>query len=81
MALILNGYSHKLPELRELSKIFWFVLDSADLFVEREKPLAIGEHAVAGIMVTVEPYMTVGRFPIFYPCQRRLRVAVDPWEV
>ena len=77
ITFLLNGYSHKLDELGRLSKIFWWILDYADLFVERHTPLSAGEHRVVGAMVTVEPYMTVGRFPFFYQSEKRLSVAAD----
>jgi len=77
ITFILNGSSHKLNELGGLSKSFWWILDYADLFIEGHAPLSLGEHLVAGTMVTVEPYMTVGRFPFFYPAQKRLSVAAD----
>lgn len=68
--LILNGYTHRLDELAALSTVFWFILDYADFFVERS--LAPGLHTVAGRMLVVEPYMTVGRFPFIYEAERTL---------
>lgn len=72
MRLILNGYVHRLHELAGLSKVFWFILDCADLFVERS--LDSGSHVVTGRMQVVEPYMTVGRFPLTYEARRVLAV-------
>ena len=77
ITFLLNGYSHKLDELGGLSKIFWWILDYGDLFVASQAPLGPGEHLVKGTMVTVEPYMTVGRFPLFYHAEKRLSVATD----
>ncbi len=74
---ILNGYSHKLDELAGLRHIWWFILDDADLFVASEKPLSSGEHLVEGMLVTVEPYVTGGRFSFFNPSKKRLAVATD----
>ncbi len=74
---ILNGYSHRLDELGGLSKVFWWILDYADLFIERPESLSAGEHVVAGTLKIVEPYMTVGRFPFFYTAEKRLSVAAD----
>lgn len=79
ITFILNGYSHKLDELSQLSQVWWFILDYADLFVESEQPLSAGEHLVDGVLVTVEPYVTGGRFSFFYPSQKQLTVA-EPWE-
>jgi hypothetical protein len=81
ITFILDGYSHKIPELGGLSKIYWWILDYADLFVESAQPLSAGEHRVQGTLVIVEPYMTVGRFPFYYTAEKRLSVAADAWEV
>ncbi len=75
ITLVLNGQSYKIPELGGLSKIYWWILDYADLFIASDKPLAAGEHLVQGTLVIVEPYMTVGRFPIYYMSEKRLSVA------
>jgi hypothetical protein len=77
ITLILNGYSHKLDEMSGLSKLFWFILDKADLFIARKEPLGPGKHELEGTMVMVEPYMTVGRFALFYTAKRQLSVATD----
>jgi len=77
MRFILNGYSHRLSELAQLSHIFWFILDYADLFVESKVPLPAGEHLVENLLVTVEPYMTGGRHSFFNPSTKRLTVATD----
>ncbi|HSB65740.1 MAG TPA: DUF6379 domain-containing protein [Anaerolineales bacterium] len=77
MRFILNGYSHKLDEFARLRHIFWFILDYADLFVESKTPLSIGEHLVEGLLVTVEPYITAGRYSFYNPSTKRLSVAID----
>ncbi len=77
MRLILGGYRHRLEELAGLSQIFWWILDYADLFFPWPEPLEEGEHEVAAVMVTVEPYMTGGRFPMYYSSRRRLSVASE----
>jgi Domain of unknown function (DUF6379) len=77
MRFILSGYSHKLNELATLRHIFWFILDYADLFVESKQPLSPGAHLVEGLLVTVEPYMTGGRFSLYNPSTRRLTVATE----
>jgi hypothetical protein len=74
---VLNGYSHKLDELGRLRYIWWFILDDADLFVASSTPLALGEHLVEGTLVTVEPYVTAGRFSFFNSSKKYLSVAVD----
>ncbi|HRF47260.1 MAG TPA: DUF6379 domain-containing protein [Anaerolineales bacterium] len=77
ITFVLNGHGHKLGELGKLSRLWWFILDTADLFVASETPLAQGEHAVEGTLVTVEPYVTGGRFSFYYPSSKRLSVAVE----
>ena len=44
----------------------------ADLFVPSSTPLALGEHDVEGTLITVEPYMTAGRFSFYSVCRKRL---------
>lgn len=73
--LILDGHSHRLEELADLNRVFWWVLDPADLFVPRTEPLSPGKHVVEAVMVTVEPYMTGGRFPMYYTSRRELALA------
>jgi hypothetical protein len=77
ISLVFNGQGYKLADMPRLSKVWWFILDYADLFVESEKRLPSGEHLVEGTLVTVEPYVTGGRFSFFYPSQKRLLVAAD----
>lgn len=77
LTFILNGYSHRLSEMGRLSHLWWWILDYADLFVASPEPLAPGEHLVEGTLVTVEPYVTGGRFSFYYPSQKRLRVATE----
>ena len=77
ITLILNGYSHKLDEMPGLSRIFWYILDKADLFIKRKEPLGPGKHTLEGTLVMVEPYMTAGRFALYYTAKRQLSVAAD----
>ena len=77
ITFILNNYSHKLDELGHLSHIWWFILDYADLFIARENGLPPGEHDVEGTLITVEPYITAGRFSFFSSSKKRLLVESD----
>ena len=61
LVLILNGEAHRLPELRDRTDLWWFVLDPADLFVPLDAPLAAGPHEVEGTLHLIVPYATVGR--------------------
>lgn len=76
IVLTLNNYSHKLDELPRLSGVWWFILDCGELFVPYPKPLAAGEHLVEATLITVEPYMTAGRFSFYSACSKRL--ALEP---
>jgi hypothetical protein len=77
ITFILNNYSHRLDELPRLSHIWWFILDYAELFIAREHELPTGEHEVEGTLITVEPYMTVGRFSSFSSVKKRLLLESD----
>jgi Domain of unknown function (DUF6379) len=74
VTLNLNGYSHKIGELPALSHVWWFILDPATLFVPSKKPLAPGKHAVVATLITVEPYVTAGRFSFYHQASRTLSV-------
>jgi len=72
MLLVLQGNEYRIADLPRLSRVWWFVLDTATLFVARAEPLKPGEHDIDGTLVTVEPYMTAGRFPFYSFSKRRL---------
>lgn len=72
ITFILNNYSHRLDEFPHLSNIWWFILDYAELFIARANGLADGEHEVEGTLITVEPYITAGRFSFFNSAKKRL---------
>jgi hypothetical protein len=73
--LVLNGIGHKLGDLEKLSHVWWFILDAATIFVPRDKPLAPGSHQIDATLITVEPYVTGGRFSFYWPASRVLSVA------
>jgi hypothetical protein len=62
ITFILNNYSHKLADLKALSRIWWFILEHAMIFVPMPGGLRPGPHVVEGTLITVEPYVTAGRF-------------------
>ena len=72
--LTLNGVSHKIQDLACLSGVWWFILDPATLFVPVAKPLSQGNHQVDATLITVEPYVTAGRFSFYHPASRILAV-------
>lgn len=80
MRLVLNGRTHRLQELAKLSDVWWFILDYADLFVPLRAPLGGGGHEVKGDLVTVEPYMTAGRFSFHHVAQARLQLTPGSGE-
>jgi len=75
MRLIYNGHAFKLDELKNYSDLFWFILDDADLFVLSPEPLPAGEHYLQAALVTVEPYVTGGRFSFFNTSKKYLSVS------
>jgi hypothetical protein len=77
LVLKLNYASYKVEDLPRLSAVWWFILDYADLFVPRAAPLAAGEHDVEGTLITVEPYMTAGRFAFYSTSRKRLLLEAD----
>lgn len=72
--LTLNGYSHKIAELVQLSRIWWFILDPATIFVPSANLLKPGNHQVDATLITVEPYVTAGRFSFYHPASCVLAV-------
>ncbi len=77
ITFILGGYSHRLDELPQLNTVWWFILDYAELFVAREGGLPAGAHVVEGTLITVEPYITAGRFSFFNSAKKQLVVDSD----
>lgn len=73
LRLIVADVPYRLDELPALSDRWWFVLDMATLFAPLST-LAAGPHDVDATLVTVEPYMTAGRFSMFNPDRRQLAV-------
>lgn len=72
MRLLLNAHEYRLDELGRHSTVWWFILDLAELIVTGEAPLEAGEHLVEGTLVTVEPYVSNGRFHFTSTATRRL---------
>ncbi len=74
ITFIMNGYSHSISELPQLSSIWWFILDTATLFVAHEGGLSAGVHEVEGTLITVEPYITAGRFSFYNSAKKSLQL-------
>lgn len=72
--LLLQGHAYSLDELARLSHVWWFILDVAQLRVRLSEPLSEGDHTVRGQLVTVEPYISNGRFHFVSTSQRTLPV-------
>lgn len=75
LVLIVNGEAHRLPDLRERTDLWWFVLDPAELFIPLETPLEPGAHEVTGTLHLIVPYATVGRSVRSNTSQVRLPLA------
>jgi hypothetical protein len=78
LTLRLNERSYPLHELGGMRDVWWFVLDLAELHVSL--PLDEGEHDVELTVVTVEPYISNGRFSFHNSERRRMRLAADAGE-
>lgn len=72
LVLTLDSAQYRLRDLPKLSKVYWFILDHADLFAPLSKALTAGAHEVEGTLVTVEPYMTAGRFSFHNSARKTL---------
>ena len=59
-ALRIENSWHRLTRLPTLLDVWWFILDTATLFVP--EVVVSGRHEVVVEIVRVEPYITAGRF-------------------
>ena len=73
--LLLNGHEHRFTALPALSHLWWFILDPGAIFVPRAQPLSPGSHKFDATLITVEPYVTAGRFSFYHADRRELTVA------
>ncbi|MFG3292560.1 DUF6379 domain-containing protein [Streptomyces sp. NPDC048179] len=71
---VLGAGSYRVSELAGLSTVWWFVLDHAELVIPTPRPLQPGTHTVTGTLVTVEPYISNGRFHFHFTSTRELEV-------
>ena len=74
LLLTVNYATYRLRELPQLSSVWWFILDYARLFSPRQLPLTPGLHEISGTLITVEPYMTAGRFAFHNSATKTLRL-------
>jgi hypothetical protein len=72
--LLLNGHVHRFSELSSLSRLWWFILDPGSIFVPCARPLTAGRHRFEATLITVEPYITAGRFSFYHEDRRELTV-------
>jgi Domain of unknown function (DUF6379) len=71
----LFGYDHALDDLRDLHKVVWYTLDTADVRVRTKRPLLPGDHDVDVTVQTRIPYAPVAERAPFTPvarCSKRL---------
>ena len=78
--LVLGEHAYTLDQLPTLSRVWWFILDVGHLRVRLDKPLALTSHRVRGELVTVEPYISNGRFHFTWTSERTL-ATVDATEM
>ena len=72
--LLLNGHEHPLSDLSGLSHLWWFILDPGTFFVPLPQELTPGSHHFEATLITVEPYITAGRFSFYHADRRDLTV-------
>lgn len=70
LTVTINQHDYKAAEFPRLSTVWWFILEHATIFVPGS--LAPGKHAVEGTLVTVEPYVTAGRFSFYNSSSKEL---------
>lgn len=78
--LILGGHAYALDELPAMSHLWWFILDVAHLRVRLSHPLSQGDAQLRGELVTVEPYVSNGRFHFVNTAERTLSVVAGREE-
>lgn len=74
--LVLDGHGYTVFELSDRADLWWYVLDSAELFVPSKTPLALGSHTVEGSITTLIPYATAGRTTV--TTRSRVELTIDP---
>ena len=78
--LVVGEHAYTLEQLPGLSRVWWFILDVGHLRVRLDKPLGPMSHKVRGELVTVEPYISNGRFHFTWTSERTLST-VDATEM
>lgn len=74
LRLVIDGVVHDPASFGASSDVWWFIMDVARLFVPWPAPPASGRHTVEGTLMTVEPYMTAGRFTFYATASRQLEL-------
>ncbi|KAA9160686.1 hypothetical protein FPZ12_016170 [Amycolatopsis acidicola] len=74
LRFVLGASTFRLSDLAAQSTVWWFILDHAELVVRTPEPLSQGTHVIAGTLVTVEPYISNGRFHFHFTSTRELEV-------
>ena len=72
VTITVNQHDYQLAELPPLSHVWWFILEHATVFVPGK--LAPGSHHLDGTLITVEPYVTAGRFSFYNSCSKQLQL-------
>ena len=74
LELIVGGRAFPVNDLGTHSRVWWFVLEVAWLRCRLDRAPAGSEASVRGELVTVEPYISNGRFLFAYESERTLEV-------
>ncbi|HVB33459.1 MAG TPA: DUF6379 domain-containing protein [Patescibacteria group bacterium] len=80
VSLTLDGLNHTLDEAAGLHDVWWFVLDTADLHIRRNKPLSPGDHPVTVTLGCRIPYSATDFvFRQVARCEKTLTLVGRDW--
>ena len=77
LLLLLDGNVHRIRDLAERIDLWWFVLDTAEVFAPLESDLADGVHRVELGLREVVPYATGGKTAVSHSCAKDLRLGAE----
>ena len=77
LLLVLDGNAHRIADLGERIDLWWFVLDSAEVFAPLKSDLVNGIHRVRVGLREVVPYATGGKTAVSHTCAKDLRLEAE----
>lgn len=81
MRVLLNQSAYRTADFPTLHDVWWFILDTAEVWIPVELVQDAPSHHVRGTLVKVEPYISNGRWHITSVCTRELTVVPnDAWR-